>query len=203
MTDLTERIEGRLREIRKSARRASLDGGLTADAIRNVLRTKSRNPRRDTLEGIARGLDWTMEELLELASANNVSHTQTPVFDVPLISWVQAGALNETTDPYEVGDAASYIPVTHNRRTLIALKVHGNSMNRIAPASSTIIVDFGDKTLSSGQYYVVKLDGQATFKKFRSEPDRLEPDSTEQYDTVFIDKELEVVGRVIQVINRL
>jgi SOS-response transcriptional repressor LexA len=203
MTELRDRIRDRLAEIRKSARRASIDGGLTSDAIRNVLRAKSRNPRRDTLQGIARGLDWSLEELLELPSGGNVARTDGPIVDVPLISWVQAGGLTETSDPYVVGDAEDFIPVTHGRHTLIALRVMGASMNRVAPEGSLIIVDYGDKTLVSGQYYVLKHDGQATFKRYRSNPDRLEPDSTEPFETVFIGGETEVVGRVIQVVNRL
>lgn len=203
MTDLKDRIRTRLAELRKSARRASIDGGLTPDAIRNVLRSKSRNPRRDTLEGIARGLNWSLEELLELATAGNVDRTEEPVIDVPLISWVQAGELTETSDPYVVGDAEDFIPVTHNRNTVIALRVVGSSMNRVAPEGSLIIVDYADKVLVSGRYYVVKHDGQATFKRYRTNPDRLEPDSTDAFDTVFINGEVEVVGRVIQVINRL
>ena len=203
MNDLKDRICGRLREIGKSARRASMDGGLTSDAIRNVLRAKSRNPRRDTLEGIARGLDWTLEDLLELTSAGNVRTVDRPVHEVPLVSWVEAGALTETVDPYAVGDAAEYIPVTHQRNTLIALRVNGQSMNRIAPDGSIVIVDYADKSLISGQDYVVKIDGGATFKRFRSDPARLEPDSTEAHETVFIHEETDVVGRVIQVINQL
>jgi SOS-response transcriptional repressor LexA len=206
MTDLKDRIRDRLEALNKSARRASIDGGLTPDAIRNVLRSKSRNPRRDTLEGIARGLDWSLEELLELPSGGtggNVVRAGAPIVDVPLISWVQAGVLTETLDPYALGDAEDLIPVTHTRRTLIALRVMGSSMNRVAPEGSLIIVDYGDKTLLSGQYYVLKHDGNATFKRYRSNPDRLEPDSTESFDTVFISREIEVVGRVIQVVNRL
>ena len=203
MSDLKDRIRGRLREIGKSARRASMEGGLTSDAIRNVLRAKSRNPRRDTLEGIARGLDWTLEDLLELASAGNVRTIERPVHEVPLVSWVEAGALTEMVDPYAVGDASEYIPVTHQRNTLIALRVNGQSMNRIAPDGSIVIVDYADKSLISGQYYVVKIDNRATFKRFRSDPARLEPDSTEAHETVFIQEETDVVGRVIQVINQL
>lgn len=206
MTDLKDRIRDRLDSLNKSARRASIDGGLTPDAIRNVLRSKSRNPRRDTLQGIARGLDWSLEELLELPSGGaggNVIRAGAPIVDVPLISWVQAGVLTETSDPYALGDAEDLIPVTHTRRTLIALRVMGSSMNRVAPEGSLIIVDYGDKTLVSGQYYVLKHDGNATFKRYRSNPDRLEPDSTASFDTVFISREIEVVGRVIQVVNRL
>jgi len=203
MAELRNRIQNRLNELGKSARRASLDGGLHRDAIRNILRIKSKNPRRDTLDGIARGLDWPLEELLELPGHGNVSHIDEPVFDVPLISWVAAGQLSETADPYQTGDAAEYVAVTHKRNTLIALRVHGLSMNRIAPEGSLIIVDYADKVLISGQYYVVKLDGQATFKRYRSDPDRFEPDSTEPQDTIFVDGETEVVGRAIQIVNKL
>jgi SOS-response transcriptional repressor LexA len=203
MTDLREQIRKRLQEIGKSARKASLDGGLHRDAIRNILRAKSRNPRRDTLEGVARGLGWSLEELLELPSQRNVSRIGQPVVDVPLVSWVRAGGLTETVDPYVIGDAEEFVPVAHRRNTLIALRVHGGSMDRVAPDGSVIIVDYGDKSLVSGQYYVVKNDGAATFKRYRTSPDRLEPDSTQDHDTVFIQGELEVVGRVVQVVNRL
>ena len=111
--------------------------------------------------------------------------------------------LTETADPYAVGDAPEYVPVTHQRSTLIALRVHGSSMNRVAPEGSIIIVDFADKSLAPGQYYVVKHHGEATFKRYRADPARLEPDSAEFHDTVFIRGEIEVVGRVIQVINQL
>jgi SOS-response transcriptional repressor LexA len=203
MTDLRDHIRARLREIGKSARKASLDGGLHRDAIRNILRAKSRNPRRDTLEGVARGLGWSLEALLDLPSQGNVSQFSQPVVEVPLISWVQAGGLSETTDPYPVGNAEEFIPIAHRRSTLIALRVSGASMNRIAPEGSVIIVDYADKSLISGRYYVVKHGGDATFKRYRASPDRLEPDSTEPHDTVFVQDELEVVGRVVQVVNQL
>lgn len=203
MTELRDRIEQRLKEMGKSARRASMDGGLHRDAIRNILRVKSKNPRRDTLEGISRGLNWSLEELLELPSYRNVTRMDQAVFDVPLISWVEAGALRETVDPYEIGDAEEYVAVTHKRSTLIALRVHGNSMNRIASEGCIIIVDYDDQMLVSGQFYVIKLDGEATFKRYRSDPARLEPDSSESFDTVFVNGEIEVVGRVIQVVNKL
>jgi SOS-response transcriptional repressor LexA len=203
MTELRDRIRTRLKEIGKSARRASLDGNLHRDAIRNILRAKSKNPRRDTLEGVAKGLDWTLEDLLELTGHRELGRVEQPIVEVPLISWVEAGRLTETADPYEVGHAEEYVPIPHKRRTLIALRVHGTSMNRIAPEGSIIIVDFADKEPVSGQYYVVKHQGQATFKRFRAGPARLEPDSTESHETVFIAGEIEIVGRVIQVVTRL
>ena len=69
MASLKGRIQSRLEKLGKSARRASIDGGLNPDAIRNVLRDKSLSPRWNTLEGIARGLDWKVEALLGLPSS--------------------------------------------------------------------------------------------------------------------------------------
>lgn len=203
MVDLPTKIRNRLKELGKSARRASIDGGLTPDAIRNVLREKSHNPRRDTLEGIARGLDWTLEEFLELSTSEGESRHKGRVHDVPLISWVTAGGLAETVDPYVAGDANKFVPVVFRRGSLIALEVRGNSMNRIAPPDSIIIVDYADRTLVSGKYYVVKHEGEATFKRYRSNPERLEPDSTEDHETIFVKAGMEVVGRVVQVITDL
>ncbi len=203
MTDLVTRIRDRLEELNKSARRASIEGGLTPDAIRNVLRGISVNPRRDTLAGIAQGLEWSLEELLELAPAEGGSDSSTRLQEVPLISWVAAGDMSETFDPYAVGDAEARIPVGYRRGTLVALRVSGTSMNRVAPDGSIIIVDYADRTLTSGKYYVVKYDGEATFKRFRTEPKRLEPDSTEHHETVFPKAGMEIVGRVVQVITDL
>ncbi len=61
---LIRRIEARLKELGSNAYRAAVEAGLKRDAIRNVLRGKSENPRRDTLENVARALKWTVNDLL-------------------------------------------------------------------------------------------------------------------------------------------
>lgn len=203
MIDLSDRIKMRLQHLCKSARRASIDGGLSPDAIRNVLRAKSRNPRRDTLEGIARGLDWSLEALLELPSAGTAPQSDIPVLRVPILGWVQGGSLTETTTPEIMENVDGYINVANSRETLIALRVTGSSMNRIAPDGSVIIVDIADKSLVAGRYYVLKYDDQVTFRRYRAGPYRLEPDSTEPHDSLFPDHAVGVVGHVTQVINHL
>ena len=85
----------------KSARRASLEGGLTQDAIRNILREKSKNPRRDTLEGIARGLDWDLDELLQNSYSEPVYHSKTAIQSVPIISWIDAESVLSPRQKYD------------------------------------------------------------------------------------------------------
>jgi repressor LexA len=138
-----------------------------------------------------------------IAGSAMLSVTREPIIKVPLISWVQASRYVEIYDPYEPGDSEGDIDVPYGKDTLIALRVKGNSMNRVAPEGSIIIIDYADKTLISGKYYVVKQDAKATFKRYRTNPDRFEPESTERHDTIFPEGPVEVVGRVVKVINDL
>ena len=202
MVALADRIRDRLKELEKSARRASIDGGLTPDAIRNVLRNKSQNPRRDTLDGIARGLDWTLEALLELQSAEGPRGNDS-ARGVPLISWVAAGKLTGGNELNISTGTEDFMVAPHNCRTLIALRVQGNSMNRVAPDGSIIIVNLNDRSLASDQYYIVKHHGDTIFKQFRTKPARLEADSTDSCATIFCADEIEVVGHVIEVTRKL
>ncbi|WP_371456382.1 LexA family protein [Thalassospira sp. MCCC 1A01428] len=46
--------------------------------------------------------------------------------------------------------------------------------------------------------------GEATFKRYRSEPSRLEPASTNpKHQTIFPQDEIRVIGRVVRVIQEL
>lgn len=202
MASLPDRIQRRLAELGKSARRASIDGGLAPDAIRNILRNKSSNPRRDTLEGIAYGLNWTLESLLELQRKGS-PNTYLQIQNVPLISWLAAETAIAKNDRYVISGTEDLIPVSYYRDTLIALRVQDTSMNRVAPNGSIIIVDFSDRILTPEKYYIVKHNDHATFKRYRPEPARLEPDSTESYDTIFLKTKTAVFGRVIQVTRTL
>ena len=126
-----------------------------------------------------------------------------PLIYVPLISWVEAGMLREVADPYEAGSAEEYIAMNYRRESLIALRVHGESMNRLAQDGSIIIVDYEDRDLVSGKLYVFKTeDGEAAFKRYRSDPVRFEPVSTEEHETIFPKGDWFVVGRVVEVRNK-
>ena len=124
---------------------------------------------------------------------------------IPVVSWVAAGDIASAEDPYEKGDGGRMIAVCGVSETCLALEVSGSSMNRVAPPGSMIVVDYGDRDLTSGRCYVVKLSDGATFKRYRADPARFEPDSTEPHDTIFVgpDDEVTVVGRVVQVITQL
>lgn len=143
----------------------------------------------------------TQSEVLALAGLANMAGTAEPVFEVPLISWVQAGQLTEALEPSHFSDVNQRVVVPYRRESLFALQVRGSSMSRVAPHGSMIVVDYYDRELSDGRCYIFRIDGEATFKRYRANPDRLEPDSIEPgHDTIFPKDGIEVVGRVVRVI---
>lgn len=126
--------------------------------------------------------------------------------EVPLVSWVQAGSMTETADPYLPGDpeAPKFKATGIPHELCIALKVQGESMNRIAPNGSVIIVDLKKRDLLPGRYYVVRDNDEATFKKYESDPvPLLVPDSTGDFPKIAPGPGHEVVGRVIKVVMDL
>lgn len=86
--ELKTLIKQRLKELNLSARRASIAGGLHPDAIRNVLRGKSKSPRGDTFHGIARGLKLDVDRLMALAGSSALEAQDKAPGEAPnAISW--------------------------------------------------------------------------------------------------------------------
>ncbi|MCX7083925.1 MAG: S24 family peptidase [Methylococcales bacterium] len=126
--------------------------------------------------------------------------------DVPVISWVQAGAWCEAVDNFNVGDAERWIPcpVAHSKHTY-ALKVRGDSM--VAPYGSSISFPEGtliyvdpEVPLVSGKKVIAKLldSNEVTFKVYREESGKkwlvpLNP----QYDKIELVEGMHVCGVVI------
>lgn len=144
----------------------------------------------------------------EVASLGGVNFDQLrlggePIVLAPILSWVRAGRFSEALMT-EDSDDISKVPVQYGRGSLFALRVQGESMNRIAPEGSHIIIDYEDRELVDGRYYVVSIDGEATFKRIRLNPLRLEPNSNfSEFDSIFPSNGMTVVGRVVKVIHDL
>jgi SOS-response transcriptional repressor LexA len=118
-------------------------------------------------------------------------------FQVPLLSWVSAGKMS-------FPDVSDEVIGTVQEGNLdpegdwIALQVVGDSMDRISPPESIIFVDRSDKVLVPNACYVISNgDGEATYKRFRSNPMRFEPVSTNpSHEPIYPAREPLIVGRV-------
>ncbi len=199
MSILIERIQQRLDALEITAAEASKKSGMLPDTIRNILVGRTQSPRVKTLEALTVGLECPLDFLLGHKNVVEPPEEMIATLTIPVVDWVEAGSFSQTTEPYTPGSRGQEITVTCDITTLYGLVVKGNSMNRVAPDGSTIIVDYSRRELTPGKYYVIENDSGASFKRYRSDPDRFEPDSTEQHDTIFPNGEITVCGQVIEV----
>lgn len=129
---------------------------------------------------------------------------QTVTRDVPILTWVSAGSPEvpemsvEQIGRIKVGDLDP-------RGDWIALQVEGDSMNMISPHGSIILVDRHDKRLISGRCYVIANgDHEVTYKRYRANPNRMEPVSTNAaHEPIFYDHEPRIIGRVRKTIYEM
>lgn len=155
----------------------------------------------------------TAEEIAEKLPGISVSELLIegwqPARRVPLISWVSAGQIQDVDSITNV-DIEDYV----NAADLpdgdwIALRVKGDSMDRVAPDGSIIFVNRRERRLQSERFYVVANErGAATFKRYRQGPNnqaRFQPFSTNpDHETIFPkEEEMKVIGRVRRVVNDL
>lgn len=124
--------------------------------------------------------------------------------DVPVIGWVQAGALADTTSVDELPDADA-ITVTVDGLGLgkwFATDVHGDSMDRVSPEGSRIFVNSDDRDLIPGGFFLFSLRGETTYKRYYGDPiPRLEPYSTNPANRpIYLtgDRDWTVIGRVFR-----
>jgi len=123
------------------------------------------------------------------------------IVQIPLLDTVTAGKLKGSANQIPVTDVPLLAFADLGRGDFFALKVEGDSMDRVSPDGSIIVVNQADRTLVSGKAYVVAQRGEATFKLWRSDPPRFAPYSTNPlHEPIFVksksDAERMVVGRV-------
>lgn len=120
------------------------------------------------------------------------------MIDVPKISWVSAGQLVEQVPVEDLSDYPAVTTVDLPRGQWIALEVDGNSMNKISPPGSTILVNIEDKRLVPNACYVVADEtGAATYKRYRpNDNPPFQPASYEEVTPPKFKGAVQVVGRV-------
>jgi repressor LexA len=118
---------------------------------------------------------------------------------VPLIGEIAAGDWSVA-----VQNPLEWVPVVDKvgGARAFALKPKGDSMNLLADEDSYIVVDPDQNTLENGRIYAVcNGNGEATFKRFRADPPRLEPmSSNPEHKPIPVGAEpFTVIGRITYV----
>jgi SOS-response transcriptional repressor LexA len=163
--------------------------------IRNLSRGRSKGLKGDQLINLAALLDVSPEWLQGDGQA--IQYVGAAPARVPLISWVHAGQLELDTYAQDLLgeiDQAGLDPAGD----WVAMRVVGDSMDRISPPDSIIFVDRNDKKLvPNGLYILYDGDEGSSYKRYRPNPTRFEPVSTNpSHEPLFLDREPVVFGRV-------
>jgi len=170
-SDWKQRLKKAFDEKGWSKAKLARESGVREDNVRKYVAGKVEQPRGDTLDRLADalGLDplYLKEGLEEAVTAK-------------LVSWVSATNFAAPDAPIDMEGARTVVATGINPSgQWIALEVEGDSMDRISPPGSIIFVDISDRALVPNACYVIAdEDGSATYKRFRPNPDRWEPVST-------------------------
>jgi repressor LexA len=123
-----------------------------------------------------------------------------PTMPIPLLGDVPAGPWREA-----IRKSHHFIPAPQAGMppSAYALKVRGDSMDKIAQDGATIVIDPTDFDLFEKRLFVVRNgDGEVTFKQYLERPARLVPASRNpaHKEIPITDRGFEIVGRVIKII---
>lgn len=194
-TVLQKRLEEKMDEAREKPAPLATRLGFSDSFIRDILRGKAKNPSATNLERLARALGTTADYLLGITDEDEPG--DPVVFAVPVLAMVSAGSLmrddvrDEAIGTIRMSDLGA--------GDWIALRVHGNSMDRISPPESIIFVNRRDKRLVPNALYVIAdEEGNASYKRYRpGPPPRFEPVSTDpNLEPLFPQHEPVIIGRV-------
>jgi SOS-response transcriptional repressor LexA len=118
--------------------------------------------------------------------------------DVPLVTWVSAGEIESQDGITDLDDCPVISTLDLPDGDWIALRVEGESMNRVSPPGSIIFVNRRDRRLvANGCYVIADETGAATYKRYRpAEDPPFRPASTDAIDPPQLQGMVKVIGRV-------
>ncbi len=150
------------------------------------------------------------DEVLGFDTSNIVELHPTSSITLPVYSHLFAG-MPDGAEEDIVGniDVPNQIASKYGRKNLLAIKVDGDSMNKMIIDGSVAVVNTDDTEVQNGQVYAVIINGYAnTLKHVYKYPDhiRFEPDSYNPTNKPFIykeemDIEVKIVGKLVYSVN--
>lgn len=202
-----------LRETRGLSQRGlAIKMGVSNSSISQIESNRNK-PSLDMLVLFAKALNVDLEKLIAVQQGENDTYDLNKdkiVVDmsmkIPLVGSVRAGMPELAEDNLE-----GYITVDRNRygneKTYYALKIKGDSMDRLFKDGSVVIVE-KDTMVDNGQIAVVAINGnEATVKRVTFAdgnialiPESINPAYTTKVFDVLRD-DIHIMGRVVQSIS--
>ncbi len=187
VNELRQRVVRRLDEIRSGAIEAAASvHGLERNYIRDLVEGKKESFNQAKLDAVALALKWTVPELLGRVGS------------APLLEKVSAGDLLAPLSQIDVATAKRVYFADLEDGEYFALTVEGDSMNRISPEKSTILVNKSNQQLVGGACYVFEHQGGTTYKMWDAKAKSLLPQSTnKRWKPISVKKgDFRIIGRV-------
>lgn len=197
--DLRQRVAARLRELGIGPIEAAQAVELERNFIRDFLEGKKRSFSQGKVPLVAQALKWSVADLNGAQARTPADRAAPKMTMVPLLDSVAAGKLKSPLSQIPLEDVPLLAFADLGRGEFFALQVDGDSMDRLSPEGSTIVVNKQDRTLIGGRCYIFALRGQTTFKMWQAgETPYLAPYSTNPMHKpiLFRKRDLEVIGRV-------
>lgn len=182
LNGIISRVQRRLDALALSEHAVEKGSDAKVGTIRNWRR--GAMPRIETIALIAPLLGTTPEWLAFEAGPETLDEIRQSGQStlVPKLSWVSAGAFATTEGISENTEFDDYVSVSglgNGEWYAFDIPIEFDSMDRISPPGSIIIVNRRDKRLVPNACYVITDgEGGATYKRFRPNPTRFEPVST-------------------------
>jgi SOS-response transcriptional repressor LexA len=206
INELRQRVDRRLRELNIGPVEAAVSvDGLERNYIRDLIEGKKRSFSQSKAPLVAQALRWSLAELLKDAEIIHFSGhgAADDIAKIPLLDKVTAGKLKSPSSQIPIDDLPLLVFADLGRGDFFALTVEGDSMDRLSPDGSVIIINQADRTLVTGRAYVISRRGEASFKLWRSDPPRFSPYSTNPvHEPVFVKSKEAAQGMVVGRVKR-
>jgi SOS-response transcriptional repressor LexA len=174
--------------------------GMRQQGIVNLEQGLVARPRlmRELAKALQTTENWLLWREGPEALAGNVA--ENTFHRIPLLSWVSAGRLVDAESQIPIEDVPLLAFADLGRGEYFALRVDGDSMDRVSPNGSVVVVDKSARELQPGKPYIFwhRSEG-TTYKLWQPDPARLEPFSWNAANkAIFIKRktDFEVIGRV-------
>lgn len=149
-------------------------GGITqAELARNLELHLSAGFDRSKVQKMLAGLrDMSAEEMLAIEAITGFPAPVAANDDlilVPLIDWNDAEALQNPVAKAKAKNMQRHFLSDSSKGDFFATRVEDDSMDRISPVGSTILVDRADRELQDGKCYLFSLGGVVAYRMYRAE----------------------------------
>lgn len=203
ISELGEIILRLLGERKMTQRNLADNANISRHYLNYLIHGKRFNPSHEIISKIANTLGVSIDAF----SLSNIEPKEFHnVRSIPLISWVQAGQWHDPDDTYHPGHADEWISSDSADPNAFALRVQGDSMEPEFYENDIIVVSPAIEP-ASGDYAVVKVNSQVTFKQIhiymskvvlKPLNDKYQPEEIQREDG----KKIKIVGKVIQKIKK-